>query len=63
MKFPRMYMGITDLAGLTGLSKDYLKTISRAKDAPIVRTCKGGKIYFKTDEFDAFIKNMQQKRK
>jgi excisionase family DNA binding protein len=53
--YPKQYMTITELVEQTGLTRDYFKTIARAKGVPIVKTSKGGKIYFKTTELDAFM--------
>jgi len=47
-------MSITELTS-TGLSRDYLKNLSRANGAPIIRTMGGGKIYFITAELNDFI--------
>jgi predicted DNA-binding transcriptional regulator AlpA len=60
--YPRKFMGISDLVELTGLSKDYFKSIAKSKEAPIVRTTGGGKIYFKTDELDAYMQKVTEAR-
>lgn len=54
MNYPKPFMSITELSTL-GLSKSYLKQLSRAKNAPITKTPGGGKIYFRTDELDGFM--------
>jgi predicted DNA-binding transcriptional regulator AlpA len=61
--YPGKFMGIADLSNLTGLSKDYFKQIAKAKDAPIVKTKGGGKIYFKTEELDAYMQKVTDARR
>jgi hypothetical protein len=60
--YAKQYMSITELTE-TGLSRDYLKQLSRVKEAPIIRTMGGGKIYFKTSELDAFMTEVSKKGK
>lgn len=40
MSYPKQFMSITELTE-TGLSRDYLKQLSRAEGAPIIRTFGG----------------------
>lgn len=54
MTYPKSFMSITELTEL-GLPRSYLKQLSRVKNAPIQKTPKGGKIFFKTEELDAFM--------
>lgn len=60
MQYPKQFMSITELTE-TGLSRDYLKQLSRAEGAPIIRTLGGGKIYFKTSELDDFMRDVSKK--
>lgn len=60
MRYPKHFMSITELTE-TGLSRDYLKQLSRAEGAPIIRTLGGGKIYFKTAELDEFMKEISNR--
>lgn len=60
-KYSKPFMSITDLVKETGLSRDYFKRLSRIKDAPIVRTLGGGKIYFKTSELDKFMDEVSER--
>lgn len=53
-------MSITELTK-TGLSRDYLKQLSRAKGAPIIKTVNGGKIYFMTSELNDFMKEVTKR--
>jgi len=62
VEYPKKYMSITELVEFTGLSRDFFKQLSRAKGAPITRTVGRGKIYFRTNELDAFIKKIQERR-
>lgn len=55
--FEKPFMTITELTS-TGLSRDYLKQLSRAEGAPIIRTMGGGKVYFKTAELDEFMQTI-----
>lgn len=59
--YAKPFMSITELTE-TGLSRDYLKQLSRAKGAPIVRTLgKKGKIFFITSELNDFMKEISVK--
>ena len=60
MSYPKQFMSITELTE-TGLSRDYLKQLSRASGAPIVRTLGGGKIYFKASELDKFMDEVSER--
>ena len=62
-RYPKMYMGIRELSEFTGLSKDYFKSIAKSKEAPIVRTNGGGKIFFKTEELDAYMQKITEARR
>lgn len=53
-QYAKPFMTITELT-LLGLPKDYLKQLSRADGAPIVKTLGGGKILFRTAELDDFM--------
>lgn len=55
MAYSKLYMSITELVEDTGLSRDYLKQLARVKDAPIIWTLGGGKVYFATAELDNFM--------
>ncbi|MBE5966981.1 MAG: hypothetical protein E7255_08450 [Lachnospiraceae bacterium] len=61
MAYPKQFMSITELTE-TGLSRDFLKQLSRAEGAPIVRTLGGGKIYFKTSELNDFMEEISKKK-
>jgi molybdenum-dependent DNA-binding transcriptional regulator ModE len=64
VQYPKQFMSITELTE-TGLSREYLKQLARASGAPIVKTMKGGKIYFITAELNDFMKeitNRERKR-
>lgn len=54
VQYAKPFMTITELATM-GLSKNYLRQLSRAKDAPITRTVGGGKIYFETARLNEFM--------
>lgn len=60
MGYPKKFMSITELTKI-GLSRDYLKQLSRAEGAPVIRTLGGGKIYFKTDELDKFMDEVSKR--
>lgn len=60
MQYIKPYMSITELTA-TGLSRDYLKQLSRADGAPVIRTMGGGKIYFKTAELDGFMTEVSKR--
>lgn len=59
--YEKPFMTITELTS-TGLSRDYLKQLSRADGAPIIRTLGGGKIYFKTAELNGFMDMISQRK-
>lgn len=52
--YEKPFMSITELTSM-GLSRDFLKRLSRIEGAPIIKTLGGGKILFKTAELDNFI--------
>ena len=54
MKYPKELMSITELIEL-GYSRDLLMNYSKARNAPVVWTMGGGKVYFKTSELEDFI--------
>ncbi len=54
MKYPKDLMSITELVEL-GYSRDLLMNYSKARNAPVVWTMGGGKVYFKTSELEDFI--------
>lgn len=60
--YSKQFMTISELTS-TGLSREYLKQLSRADGAPIVRTLGGGKIYFKTAELDDFMEEISRRSK
>lgn len=57
MKYPKDLMSITELVDM-GYSRDMLMNYSKARNAPVVWTMGGGKVYFKTAELDAFIEEV-----
>ncbi len=59
--YDKPFMSITELVSTTGLSRDYLKQLSRATDAPIIKTMGGGKIYFRTWELDKFMAEVSKR--
>lgn len=60
-KYSKPFMSITDLVQETGLSRDYFKRLSRIKDAPIIRTPGGGKIFFDTSRLDDLMKDISKR--
>ena len=54
MKYPKELMSITELVEL-GYSRDLLMNYSKARNAPVVWTMGGGKVYFRTSELEDFI--------
>jgi hypothetical protein len=60
MQYPKEFMSISELNKM-GLAKDFLKQLSRAKGAPVVKTMGGGKIYFRTSELDSFMDGITKK--
>lgn len=60
--YAKPFMSITDLTE-TGLSREYLKQLSRAIGAPIIRTMGKGKIYFITSELNDFMKEVSKREK
>lgn len=60
--YEKPFMTISELTS-TGLSRDYLKQLSRANGAPVIRTLGGGKIYFKTSELDRFMEEVSSRSK
>ena len=58
--YPKPYMSISEIVSF-GLSRDYLKQLSRADGAPIIKTMGGGKIYFKTAELDSFMTEVSKR--
>ena len=60
MTYPRPFMSITELTEL-GLPRSYLKQLSRIKGAPIIKTLKGGKIYFVTADLTKFMQQVSEK--
>lgn len=60
-QYAKPFMSIAELTE-TGLAKDYLKKLSRAQGAPVIRTMGGGKIYFRTALLDDFMDKMQGRR-
>lgn len=62
MGYPKKFMSITELTKI-GLSRDYLKQLSRADGAPIIRTTGGGKILFRTAELDDFMDEVSERAK
>ena len=61
MTYPKPYMSITELIGATGLSRDYLKRVAGIYDAPVIKTQKGGKFYFRTSELDDYLKEVTKR--
>jgi hypothetical protein len=61
IKFDKPYMGITELSDVTGLPKNYLKRIAGAQGAPTIKTPGGGKYFFKTDEFEKWVEEMNKR--
>jgi hypothetical protein len=60
--YSKPFMSISELTAL-GLSRDYLKQLSRADGAPIIRTLGGGKVLFKTAELDCFMVEISNRTK
>lgn len=61
--YSKPFLSITDLVQETGLSRDYIKKLSRAEGAPIIFTPGGGKIYFRTAELDRFMEKISDKER
>jgi len=60
--YEKPFMSITELTKI-GLPREFLKILSRVPDAPIIKTLGGGKILFKTDELDKYLKKISERSK
>jgi len=58
--YAKPFMSITELTSV-GLSRDYLKNLSRINGAPVIKTLGGGKIYFITNKLDDFMRKITEK--